>query len=295
MIKNKFFLKSKKKPKYSQEKNKKWWNKNPMNYNWDEKKKIVKLIKLQDIKKVDNIFFDISKDFAHPNYPNEEYFNTLIDYEFIKDKKVLEIGCGLGSHASLIAKKCKTYTGIDLTEYAVKFTKKRFSLMNIKNGKIILADAENLPFQDQSFDYVWSWGVIHHSNNTKKIISEIHRVLKKKGKSLIMVYHKNSIRYYWWGIYQAIFKLKFLKYNSLHDINMSYTDGYIARHYTVKDIFALFKNFIVEKIKVCDSGSANLGFGWHRFSLIFPKFTNKINRFLNNKFGWFLVIKVKKP
>jgi hypothetical protein len=52
---------------------------------------------------------------------------------------------------------------------------------------------------------------------------------------------------------------------------MSYTDGYIARHYTVKDIFSLFKNFIVEKIKVCDAGSANLGFGWHRFSLTFPK------------------------
>jgi hypothetical protein len=42
MIKNKFFLNQKKKSKYSQEKNKKWWNKNPMNYNWDEKKKIVR-------------------------------------------------------------------------------------------------------------------------------------------------------------------------------------------------------------------------------------------------------------
>ena len=48
-------------------KNKKWWNKNPMNYNWDEKKKSIRLIKLQDIKKIDNIFFDISKEFAHPN------------------------------------------------------------------------------------------------------------------------------------------------------------------------------------------------------------------------------------
>ena len=60
-----------------------------------------------------------------------------------------------------------------------------------------------------------------------------------------MVYNKNSIRYYWYGLYQGIFKLKFLKYNSLYDINMSYTDGYIAKHYTRKDIFKLFKSFVI--------------------------------------------------
>ena len=166
--------------------------------------------------------------------------------------------------------------------------------MNIKNGKFILADAENLPFNNQSFDYVWSWGVIHHSSNTQKIVSEIQRVLKKNGRSTIMVYNKNSIRYYWHGMYQGIFKLKFLKYNSLYDVNMSYTDGYIAKHYTRKDILKLFKNFVIKKIKVCDSGPSDLGFGWHRFSLLFPKLTDKFNNFLNNKFGWFLVINVKK-
>ena len=93
---------------------------------------------------------------------------------------------------------------------------------------------------------------------------------------------------------KEFFKLKFLKYNSLYDVNMSYTDGYIAKHYTRKDILKLFKNFVIKKIKVCDSGPSDLGFGWHRFSLLFPKLTDKFNNFLNNKFGWFLVINVKK-
>ena len=149
-----------------------------MNYNWDEEKNISS-ISFKDIKDIDNNFFEIAKEFAHPNYPNEKYFNAIIDYKFIKNKKVLEIGCGLGSHASLIAKNCKSYIGIDITDYSIKFCKKRFKLMNIKNGKFILADAENLPFNNQSFDYVWSWGVIHHSSNTQKIVSEIQRVLKK--------------------------------------------------------------------------------------------------------------------
>ena len=182
-----------------------------MNYNWDERKKSLNSISLNDLRSLDSSFFDIAKEFAHPYYPNEKYFNALIDYEFIKDKNVLEIGCGLGSHASLIANNCKSYTGVDITNYAVEFTKQRFKLMNIKNGKIILTDAEKLPFENKTFDYVWSWGVIHHSNNTKSIISEIHRVLKKNGRSTIMVYNKNSIRYYWYGFYQGIFKLKVFK------------------------------------------------------------------------------------
>ena len=187
MIKNSLFLKSSQKLKsnHKQEKNKKWWNDNPMNYNWDEKKKNIKLISLKKIKEIDHLFFNMAQEFAHPKYPNEKYFNSIIDYKFIKNKKVLEIGCGLGSHASLIAKNCKTYTGIDITNYSIKFSKKRFKIMNIKNGKFILADAENLPFKNQSFDYVWSWGVIHHSNNTQEIVSEIQRVLKKMENQLL--------------------------------------------------------------------------------------------------------------
>ena len=135
-----------------------------MNYDWDKSKLNIDTLSLGDIEEIDNKFFDISREFAHPNHPHEKFFNRIIDYDFIKDKKVLEIGCGLGSHASLIATNCKTYTGIDITEYATEFSKKRFKLMKIKNGEVFLADAEKLPFKNETFDYVWSWGVIPRSN-----------------------------------------------------------------------------------------------------------------------------------
>ena len=69
-------------------------------------------------------------------------------------------------------------------------TNKRFELFDIKNAEALQADAENLPFDNESYDYVWSWGVIHHSANTDRIASEINRVLKNGGKSTIMVYIK---------------------------------------------------------------------------------------------------------
>ena len=60
-------------------------------------------------------------------------------------------------------------------------------------------DAEHLEFPDETFDFVWSWGVIHHSANTEAIIREIHRVLKPGGEARVMVYHRNSINF-WIGL-----------------------------------------------------------------------------------------------
>ena len=76
MIENKTFKKKGYKDKSAQLKNKEWWQKNPMNYNWNEEKKNISSISLKDIKDIDNNFFEIARDFAHPNYPNEKYFNA---------------------------------------------------------------------------------------------------------------------------------------------------------------------------------------------------------------------------
>jgi ubiquinone/menaquinone biosynthesis C-methylase UbiE len=61
-------------------------------------------------------------------------------------------------------------------------------------------DAEHLAFPDASFDFVWSWGVIHHSSNTWQIVGEIQRVLKPGGTAVIMVYHRGWWNYYVWGM-----------------------------------------------------------------------------------------------
>ncbi len=79
---------------------------------------------------------------------------------------------GNGSHAQLLASHCKSFTGIDLTEYSIESTKKRMAVFGIANATIIQMNAEQLDFPDNSFDYVWSWGVIHHSANTQKILED---------------------------------------------------------------------------------------------------------------------------
>src|SRR5207249_5020281 len=98
-------------------------------------------------------------------------FDDLIPFANLHDQDVLEIGVGQGTHAELIAPRCKSFTGIDLTSAATQMTSRRFEISGI-SGIIKQMDAEDMVFADSSFDFIWSWGVIHHSANTRRILEE---------------------------------------------------------------------------------------------------------------------------
>lgn len=246
-------------------------------------------------KQVDEEFWDISKSFAHPNYPHCAPFSSLVDYFYISGKKVLEIGCGAGSHAAMFANAGAEVTAIDLTERAVSLTKRRFELFDIKNATVMKSDAENLPFPDNSFDFVWSWGVIHHSANTQQIVKEILRVLKPNGRVSVMIYNRNSTRYYVYGLYVGIFKGKFLRHRSLYAVNMTYTDGHVARHYTRKEAARLFTDFRSVTTRVIEDGPVPAMLpGWDMLTRLMPKLMGYINRWINKRWGWFLFVEAVK-
>ena len=122
-------------------------------------------------------------------------FDNLIDFDGLSDKDVLEIGVGYGSHAQLIAPFCKSFTGIDLTAAASRMTAKRLGLSGIPCS-VLQMDAECMAFPDGSFDYIWSWGVVHHSADSRQVLKEMHRVLRPGGDAVVMVYHRSRWKYY---------------------------------------------------------------------------------------------------
>lgn len=174
--------------------------------------------------------------------------SDLIDYQSLKGKTVLEVGCGLGSLLSELAKAALCAVGIDLTWKAVVMSRKRLNLFGLA-GETLQSDAENLPFPDGSFDYVLSWGVIHHTPDTERAISEIWRALKPGGRFGIMLYHRNSINFYYhmlfkWGIVAG----KLLKHNVQDILNIRTDKGDfggtpLAKAYTKKEIASMFRNF----------------------------------------------------
>jgi SAM-dependent methyltransferase len=275
--------------------NREWWDSHPMRYDWksdltsDESS-------AEFYAEIDRRFFSNAADFMPCT---KAPFDALIPFDELKSRDVLEIGIGSGSHAQLLAQRSKSYTGIDLTEYAVRSTAKRLELAGLLDARIVRMDAEKMSFDDNSFDFVWTWGVIHHSANTERVLAEMHRVLRPGGTATIMVYHRSWWHYYVMiGLVRGIVLGGLLKSRSLHKTAQQYTDGALARYYTAAEWGAMVRRwFVLDHIMVFGSKAELIplpgGRVKERLLRLIP---NGIGRFLTNRlrFGSFLVSTVTK-
>ena len=131
---------------------------------------------------------------AEHRYAKEWHIPAAAGFESARGLRVLEIGCGLGTDGAQFAQAGADYTGVDLTEAAVELARKRFELFGLP-GRFLTADAEKLDFADESFDLVYSHGVLHHTPDTESAVREIHRVLRAGGRAVVMLYHRDSYNY----------------------------------------------------------------------------------------------------
>lgn len=106
-------------------------------------------------------------------------------------KDVLEIGTGMGADLVRWARSGARVTGVDLTARAVTLSRSRLASERL-NGNVLRADAEKLPFSAETFDVVWSWGVLHHTPDADRSLVEAARVLRPGGRYTVMVYHRRS-------------------------------------------------------------------------------------------------------
>jgi len=128
-------------------------------------------------------------------YKVHRRLQAAVGFEKTSGLRVLEIGCGCGSEAERFARAGAHYTAVDLTNAAVSITRRRFQLANLE-GRFVQGDAENLPFPNGFFDFVYSHGVLHHTPDTPQTIREVHRVLSPGGRAVIMLYYRDSFNYY---------------------------------------------------------------------------------------------------
>jgi SAM-dependent methyltransferase len=104
------------------------------------------------------------------------------------------------------------------------------------------ADAESLPYNDATFDFVWSWGVIHHSARTTRIVREIARVLKPEGQTRVMVYNRDGTVARLLLMRHYLFGGEFIG-NTPDETLWRWTDGYSARYYHKEQAEDLFRGF----------------------------------------------------
>ncbi len=137
------------------------------------------------------------------------WLDEVVNFEKYKAKKVLEIGCGAGYDAYQFCKAGALYTGIDITPENPILVKKHLGYYGY-SPDVREFDVEKMSF-DQEYDFVYSFGVLHHVPNIQQALLNIHRSLKPGGEFLIIVYNKHSI-FYWLQVILAdwIFKKRFL-------------------------------------------------------------------------------------
>ena len=119
-------------------------------------------------------------------YRTEWHIPAAAGFDKARGLRVLEVGCGLGTDGAQFARAGAVYTGIDLTEAAIGLARRRFELESLP-GEFRISDAERLDFPDESFDLVYSHGVLHHTPDTARAVGEVHRVLRPGGRAIVML------------------------------------------------------------------------------------------------------------
>jgi len=237
---------------------------------------------------------------SSPFYRGVQAYERFIPFEKLKGKRVLEIGCGLGLHSQLMAQAGAKLTSIDLTPRAAGLTRTRLALKGIESDVRVM-DAENLEFKEDEFDFVWSWGVIHHSANTERIVGEVFRVLRSSGEFRAMVYHKRSINAL--GMMtKGLLGGKFFKGMSAEDVFSFYSDGYIARFYTAAAFESMLRRtgFEIRDTRVLGQKSelfpipGNGVLGTIKNAVV-PLIPNSFAETVLSLVGGFLFVTVEKP
>ncbi len=197
-------------------------------------------------------FFD---QYEHIRENDIEVFSKSIwEFDNHAAKKVLDIGCGFGWLVKNYARGGADIKGIDISMSAVELTKKLLKIEGL-SADLQQANAEELPFPDNTFDFISSSGVLHHTVNTQKAIDEVYRVLKPGCKSVISLYYKNFL------LYPPFFKItlvlmrllkmdvvareRLVNAESIDSFVRQYdgTDNPIGRYYTKSAAERLFREF----------------------------------------------------
>ena len=134
-------------------------------------------------------------DYDKFRYSREGHILQCLDQMKIKDKQVLEIGLGQGADSEQIIRRGGIWSGLDLTPESVARVQARLALRRLPHKSLKQGSVLRIPYDDRTFDIVFSHGVLHHVPDILAAQREIHRVLKPDGELIVMLYARWSLNY----------------------------------------------------------------------------------------------------
>jgi SAM-dependent methyltransferase len=128
-------------------------------------------------------------------YDQEGHIPACLDRFDFRERRVLEIGLGQGAESEQLIRRGAKWSGLDLTSESVDRVRARMELRQLPYVDLRQGSALQIPWPDDSFDIVFSHGVLHHIPDIHTAQAEIHRVLKPGGRLIAMLYARNSLNY----------------------------------------------------------------------------------------------------
>ncbi|MBX7221044.1 MAG: class I SAM-dependent methyltransferase [Blastocatellia bacterium] len=223
----------------------------------------------------------------------EEYapwMKSVMEFDRYGGQSVLEIGFGMGTDLFQFARAGARTFGVDLSPQHLEIARKRFEIYDLETN-LQLADTEHLPFADETFDVVYSFGVIHHTPDTEKAVAEIRRVLKPGGKAILAVYHRDSAFHLCvFGGY--LLHLRFFRESYRENLSrIEYREQSdacpLVKLYSRKQFATLLRDFSSVSIECNHLDPTHFGF---LHSLISPDLVRR----LEPRYGWYLTAKCVK-
>ncbi|QQR49710.1 class I SAM-dependent methyltransferase [bacterium] len=245
-------------------------------------------------------------EFIHEAKHSREYFEAIEDFRYtiepeifafaqftrFHNKKILEVGVGAGTDFLQWVRAGAQAYGVDLTQEAVTNVLHRLAIYNLTACDVHVADAEKLNFDNNSFDLVYSWGVIHHSPDPVQCLREIVRVTKPGGAIKIMVYNRRSL--FAWYQYLQFGLLLGKPFTSMKKILAQHQESPGTQAYTFKEIKKILKDFpvIINKLEANITSHDLLYYKKNRFIKACAYLVASLTGWTRR--GWFMTLDLTK-
>ena len=205
----------------------------------------------------------------------------LIDFEAYRGRHVLDVGCGAGTDLARFARGGAVAAGVDISSSAIELARRNFEQQGLR-ADLRVADGEQLPFADNTFDLVFAHGVIQYTPEPQKMVEECHRVLKPGGQAIFQVYNRIS----WLNALSKLMK-----------VPLEHEDAPVLKKFSAGEFRALLRDF--SEVRIVEERfpvKSRLHGGWKGtlFNTFFVGTFNALPRGLVRRFGWHLLAFCRK-
>jgi SAM-dependent methyltransferase len=223
-------------------------------------------------------FFD---DLDQYHFEKLHHLLRLVDFDGYAGRRVLEVGCGAGVDLARFARGGAIATGVDVAQSAIDLARANFAQQGLE-GEFHVADAERLPFPDDSFDLVYAHGVVQYTANPARLVAECRRVLRPGGEAIFQVYNRIS----WLNALSKVMK-----------VGLEHQDAPVLIKFSIAEFRRLLSGFkdvrvVPERFPV----KSRLHGGWKGavYNGVFVGAFNVLPRRLVRPFGWHLLAFCRK-